>query len=236
MQELFEKHKQRLGYRSMEDQLRLKNIGINHKTVLKLMKELNLVCKVRRKKYKSFKGEVGKIAPNILQRQFNAVKPFEKLVTDVTEFKLNDTKIYLSPIMDLYNREILSYSISLSPNMQQVKDMLKGIFEILPPNTTPLLHSDQGWQYQQHDYQKSLQDNKIIQSMSRRGNCLDNSCMENFFGQLKSEMFYGETYESIDAFIKELEAYIYYHNNQRTSRKLKELTPVAYKNQSFHTL
>lgn len=144
MQELFEKHKQRLEYRSMQDQLRLQNIGINHKTILRLMKELRLVCKVKRKKYKSFKGEVGKIVPNILQRQFKASKPFEKLVTDVTEFKIAETKVYLSPVMDLYNREILSYSISTSPNMRQIREMLEGAFEKLPYNAVPLLHSDQG--------------------------------------------------------------------------------------------
>ena len=233
MRNLFEQHKQRLGYRSMQDQLKLQNIGINHKTVLKLMKELQLVCKVKRKKYKSFKGEIGKIAPNILQRQFKATKPFEKLVTDVTEFKIAETKVYLSPVMDLFNREIISYSISTSPNMQQIREMLKGTFEKLPKKLTPLLHSDQGWQYQQKEYQRLLREHNITQSMSRRGNCLDNSCMENFFGQLKSEMFYGETYKSVNTFINELHSYIHYHNNQRTSRKLKGLTPALYKNQSF---
>jgi len=233
MRELFEKHKQRLGYRSMQDQLRLQNIGINHKTILKLMKELNLVCKVKRKKYKSYKGEVGKIAPNILQRQFKANVPFEKLVTDITEFKIAETRVYLSPVMDLFNREIISYSISKSPNMWQIREMLKGVFEKIPDNVAPLLHSDQGWQYQQKAYQQLLRENNIIQSMSKRGNCLDNACMENFFGQLKSEMFYGETYESVNSFISELHNYIHYHNNQRTSRKLKGLTPVGYKNQSF---
>jgi len=189
MKELFAFHRQRLGYRSMQDHLRLKGIKINHKTVLKLMRQLKLICKIRRKKYKSYKGEVGKIAPNILQRQFTTEKPFKKLVTDITEFKIYDTKVYLSPIMDLYNKEILSYSISTSPNMWQIREMLDNVFKVIPKEANPILHSDQGWQYQQKAYQQLLKKHNIIQSMSRRGNCLDNCCIENFFGQLKSEMY-----------------------------------------------
>lgn len=229
MIELFKLHKQRLGYRSMQDNLRANGIKINHKTVLKLMKQLNLKCKVRRKKYKSYKGEIGKAAPNILQRQFTAEKPFEKLVTDVTEFKICDTKVYLSPIMDLHNREILSYSINTSPNMFQIKEMLNDIFIKLPKKAKPILHSDQGWQYQQKTYHQLLKKHNMLQSMSRKGNCLDNCCIENFFGQLKSEMYYGEKFESVNAFIDELHNYIYYHNNLRLSRKLKGLTPVMFR-------
>ena len=118
--------------------------------------------------------------------------PFEKLTTDVTEFKIGDEKVYLSPVLDMFNREIISYSISTSPNLQQVRDMLNGLFEKLPTDARPLFHSDQGWQYQHAEYQRLLSEHNITQSMSRKGNCMDNGIMENFFGRLKVEMYYGK--------------------------------------------
>lgn len=156
------------------------------------MQELGIKGKIRKSKYKSYKGEIGKVAPNVLNRNFIALQPFEKLTTDVTEFNINDIKVYLSPIMDLFNREIISYNISTSPNFYQTIDMLNGLFDKLPKKSTPILHSDQGWQYQMKEYQHLLKKHKIVQSMSRKGNCLDNSPMENFFGRLKVEMFFGE--------------------------------------------
>ena len=225
---IFNKNKSRYGYRRIL--LELKNLGyvINHKTVLKLMKSLNIQGKQRKSKYKSYKGEVGKIAPNIINRNFNATKPFEKLTTDVTEFAVCDEKVYLSPILDMYNNEIVSYSISTSPNFWQTRDMLEGLLNKLPTNSTPILHSDQGWQYQMKEYQRILKQNNIIQSMSRKGNCLDNSIMENFFGRLKTEMFFGEKFESVDTFIDKLKEYIYYYNNERIILKLK-MSPVQYR-------
>ena len=195
------------------------------------MKSLGLNGKQRKNKYKSYKGEVGKVAPNRLDRDFYAEKPYKKLVTDVTEFAVCDNKIYLSPILDLYNREIVSYSISLSPNFQQTKDMLQQLFKKLPTDAMPILHSDQGWQYQMKEFQKLLQEHNIIQSMSRKGNCLDNAAMENFFGRLKVEMFYGEKFNSTEEFVQKLHAYIAYYNNERISLKLKGLSPVQYRTQ-----
>ena len=192
---------------------------------------LNIQGKQKKNKYKSYKGEVGKIAPNILKREFIATKPYEKLTTDVTEFNVCDAKVYLSPILDMYNREILSYSISLSPSLYQTRDMLDKLFRVLPDSARPILHSDQGWQYQQKAYQRILKEHNVTQSMSRKGNCLDNSIMENFFGRLKTEMFFGEKFESVNAFIKALEEYIYYYNNERISLKLK-MSPVKYRTQS----
>ena len=196
------------------------------------MKSLNLKGKQRKNRYKSYKGEVGKIAPNVLNRNFKATKPFEKLTTDVTEFNVCDEKIYLSPILDMYNNEILSYSISLSPNFYQTREMLNGLIQKLPPNVKPILHSDQGWQYQMREYQQILKDNNITQSMSRKGNCLDNSVMENFFGRLKTEMFFGEKFESVNTFIDKLKEYIYYYNNERIITKLK-MSPVKYRTQNY---
>lgn len=171
----FNDSKQTYGYRRIELVLRQNGYVINHKTVLKLMNMLNLRIKVRRAKYKSYKGEVGKVAPNILNRQFSATAPNQKWVTDVTEFNVCDEKVYLSPIM--YNREIVSYSISLTPNFAQTKDMINNAIKMLKSSDRPILHSDQGWQYQMKPYQRILKENNITQSMSRKGNCLDNACM-----------------------------------------------------------
>ena len=210
-----------------------KGYTINHKTVLKLMNILGLKGKQRKnERYRSYKGEVGKIADNLLKRDFNASKPFEKLTTDVTQFKIGDEKIYLSPIMDLFNREIVSYSISTRPNLWQIREMLDGLFEKLPADATPIFHSDQGWQYQHAEYQRLLAEHNITQSMSRKGNCMDNGAMENFFGRLKVEMFYGEKFENVNAFIDELKKYIHYYNNERISLKLKGMSPVQYRTHS----
>ena len=229
---MFEANKQRYGYRRITLLLRQKGIVINHKTVLKLMQSLNLSGKQRKNdKYHSYKGEVGKIADNLLNREFSANKPFEKLTTDVTQFKVCNEKIYLSPVMDLYNREIISYSITLSPNLEQIREMLQGLTERLPSDATPIFHSDQGWQYQHSEYQRYLQEHNIIQSMSRKGNCMDNGAMENFFGRLKVEMFYGETFSSTDEFIRCLKDYIDYYNNERIILKLK-MSPVKYRTHS----
>lgn len=220
-------HKGRYGYRRILSVLQSKGYSINHKTVLKLMRELNLKGKQRKNgKYHSYKGEVGKVADNLLKRDFKAEKPFEKLTTDVTEFKVCNDKVYLSPVMDLYNREIVSYSISLSPNLWQIREMLNGLFKKMPKEARPIFHSDQGWQYQHSEYQKLLSEHNIRQSMSRKGNCMDNGAMENFFGRLKVEMFYGEKFNSVENFIQELKSYINYYNNDRISMKLKGMSPV----------
>ena len=181
------------------------------------------------------KGIKINIAPNIINRNFEANNPFEKLVTDVTEFAVCDTKVYLSPVLDLYNNEVISYSISLSPNFWQTREMLQGLFAKQPQGTRPILHSDQGWQYQMKQYQRQLREHNMVQSMSRKGNCLDNSVMENFFGRLKVEMYYGEKFETVDEFVHCLEEYIDYWNNERISLKLKGMSPVGYRTHSQTT-
>jgi transposase InsO family protein len=185
------------------------------------------------KKYRSYKGEVGRIAPNVIQRDFQAEKPYEKLTTDITEFALFGSKLYLSPLMDMYNGEILSYVVSERPVLQQVKDMLNQGFKVVPKNAKPILHSDQGWQYQHKAYQCMLKRRKWIQSMSRKGNCLDNSVMENFFGLLKSELLYLHEFESLEDFRTQLDEYIDYYNNRRIKVKLKGMSPVEYRTHSL---
>ena len=193
------------------------------------MKQLGLVCCVRIKKYHSYKGEVGKIAPNLLNRDFYAQKPNEKWVTDVTEFSLFGKKLYLSPILDLHSSYLVSYTISERPVLSMVTSMLEKAFVNIPDNTNLILHSDQGWQYQHKQYQRMLHNKGIRQSMSRKGNCLDNSVMENFFGILKSELLYLQKFESMEQFKKELVDYLDYYNNSRIKTKLKGLSPALYR-------
>jgi putative transposase len=225
-------NKGRYGYRRITMELHNRGYIINHKTVQRLMKQLQLKCMVRIKKYKSYRGKVGKIAPHLLQRNFKATEANQKWVTDVTEFSLFGDKLYLSPILDLYNGEIISYNISSRPTFHQTIDMLQKAFTKIPGETELVLHSDQGWQYQMKRYQHLLKEKGIRQSMSRKGNCLDNAVMENFFGLLKSELLYLQTFESIDQFKEELEEYLYYYNHRRIKGKLKGLSPVQYRIQS----
>ena len=205
---------------------------INHKTVQRLMGLLGMKCMVRIKKCRSYKGQVGKIAPNLIQRNFKADAPNKKWTTDITEFSLFGKKLYLSPILDMYNGEIISYNIGEHPVLNQVLDMLNQAFLKIPDDTNLIFHSDQGWQYKHKQYQKRLQEKGIRQSMSRKGNCLDNSIMENFFGLLKSELLYLREFSSIEEFRVELEKYIDYYNNKRINNKLKGLSPVQYRIQS----
>lgn len=230
---IFHENHGRYGYRRITLELHKRGHIVNHKTVQKLMKQLCLKCMVRIKKYKSYRGKVGKTAPNLLERNFKATKPNEKWVTDVTEFALFGKKLYLSPILDLYNGEIVSYNISEKPTFYQTTDMLKKAFEKITDDTQLILHSDQGWQYQMPKYQNMLKEKGIRQSMSRKGNCLDNAVMENFFGLLKTELLYLQEFNNIDHFVKELIAYIDYYNNKRIKSKLKGLSPVQYRIQSI---
>ena len=197
------------------------------------MKELGLVCLVRMKKYRSYKGEAGKIAPNLLQRNFRAEKPNQKWVTDVTEFNLFGEKLYLSPILDLCSGDLVSYTISARPVLDMVTSMLDKAFEKLPDGTGLILHSDQGWQYQHKKYQTMLKEKGIRQSMSRKGNCLDNAAIENFFGLLKSELLYLQKFDSIEHFKRELLDYLDYYNNYRIKAKLKGLPPALHRQQAL---
>ena len=226
---IYHHHKGRLGYRRIT--LEVNKIGfiINHKTVLRLMRELGLRSLVRIKKYKSYKGQRGKIAPNVLQGDFKAAKPNIKWATDITEFKVFGNKLYLSPIIDLFNGEIISYELSERPNFEQVGLMLKKSFKKIPNQTNLILHSDQGWQYQMKQYQQLLKEKGITQSMSRRGNCLDNAVIENFFGILKSELFYLNKYISIAQLKKDIQEYIKYYNNERIKLNLNGMSPIEYR-------
>lgn len=229
---IYHLHKGRYGYRRITLELRNNSIIINHKRVARIMNELGIKSLVRPKKYRSYKGTEGKIAPNIIERNFQADEPNEKWTTDVTEFNLLGQKRYLSTILDMFNGEIISHTISSSPNLKLIIKMLKGAMNKRSQEKNLILHSDQGWQYQHSFYQNTLKDNGITQSMSRKGNCLDNAMMESFFGILKSELFYIENFKSMDEFEYELNNYIDYYNNDRIKTKLKGLSPVKFRTQS----
>jgi transposase InsO family protein len=176
---------------------------------------------------------VGKTAPNLLERNFVATKPNQKWVTDVTEFNIKGERVYLSPILDLYNQEIISYELADRPQIGSVMQMLKSAFKRLKNEGRPVLHSDQGWQYQMGLYQQALQEQGVTQSMSRKGNCLDNAVMENWFGIMKTEFFYQKKFDDVQSFKTELKEYIHYYNHDRIKQKLKGLSPVQYRTQSL---
>ena len=194
---------------------------------------LKLICLVRMKKYRSYKGEAGKAAPNLLNRDFHAEKPNQKWVTDVTEFNVFGKKLYLSAILDLYSRDLVSYTISERPVLSMVTSMVKKAFDKIPEKSELILHSDQGWQYRHKQYQRLLEEKGVRQSMSRKGNCFDNAVMENFFGILKSELLYIQEFESLEHFKRELVEYLDYYNNCRIKVVLSNLPPAAHRMQAL---
>ena len=239
--EIRKEHKD-FGYRRVWGELKNEDIKANKKRVQRIMQKLNLqVTSFTRKsrKYSSYKGNVGKIAPNRINRRFNTSVPHQKITTDTTEFKYYEIdskgrmvikKLYLDPFLDMFNGEVLSYGISKNPSATSVLSAQKEAIEI----TSDCLcrrtfHSDRGWAYQMNAYSYALKENKIFQSMSRKGNCYDNSVMENFFGILKQEMYYGTTYYSFDELKEAIEKYIKYYNEKRIKEKLGWMSPVQYR-------
>lgn len=220
------------GYRVMTLALRKLGELLNHKTVRRLMCELGMNSQVKLKKYKSYKGEVGRTAPNLLNRKFKAKRARHKLVTDVTEFKAAGKKLFLSPVMDLYNGEILAWEIATRPVYEMVDKMLMKVLGILKPGDKAMLHSDQGWQYQMEMYRQKLKDHTIKQSMSRKGNCHDNAPMESFFGLLKSEFFHRKKFSSLEELEAGLSKYIHYYNHDRIKMRLGGLSPVQFRLQA----
>ncbi|MNK87576.1 Integrase core domain protein [compost metagenome] len=217
-------HRGRYGYRRITATIRQMGWIINHKTVQRLMGQLRLKSLVRPKKYRSYRGEMGRAAPNLLNRQFDAQRPNQKWVTDVTEFNVGGEKLYLSPVMDLYNGEIIAYQTSKRPTFDLVGAMLKKALAKCQDNDKPMLHSDQGWQYQMPAYRRMLKEHAVTQSMSRKGNCLDNAAMESFFGTLKAEYFHLNEFASVDELKTGLARYIRYYNHDRIKLKLKGLS------------
>ena len=210
---------------------------IADKTVLKMMHEMGLRCGIRREtnyhRYNSYKGSVGQSFDNIIGRDFKATGPWQKMGTDVTEFKLSFGKAYLAPVYDFASKEIVAHSISMHPNLAQQQEMLQILMDAKPAGAEPILHSDMGWQYQHETYIRTLADNGFIQSMSRKGNCIDNGATEQVFGHIKDEFFRGHDWQTFESFKADLNAYITYWNTTRRQVKLKGLTPAEYRDQAL---
>lgn len=226
---LYDHHEGRYGYRRITTALRKGGEVVNHKTVQKRMAAMGLKSLVRPKKFRSYRGPEGLTAPNVLARAFRADRPNQKWVTDVTEFKIGDQKLYLSPIMDLYNGEIVAYQTDRRHVLAMVTSMLTKAFRRLAPGDTPLLHSDHGWLYRVPGYTGLLARKSVQQSMSRKGNCLDNAAMESFFGTLKSEFFHLNRFSSIEQLKHGIDRYIHYYNHERIKLRLGGLSPVEYR-------
>ena len=230
------------GYRRILGELRNQGYTINKKKVQRIVQKLGIqVTSYTRKsrKYSSYKGKIGTVAPNRIRRRFNTHIPHQKITTDTTELKYYEIddkghmtmhKLYLDPFMDMCNGEIISYGIDTKPSAKNVMGALNEAIEKTadcPYRRT--FHSDQGWAYQMKAYSHRLKEERIFQSMSRKGNCLDNSVMENFFGLLKQEIYYGVVYYSFDELKSEIDRFIKYYNEQRIKEKLGWMSPIQYR-------
>lgn len=242
IKEIVDKNDENYGYRRIDIDLRKRGYCVNHKKILRITNKLDITCKSftrKSRKYSTYKGTVGTTSKNLINRRFYTSIPYQKLTTDTTEFKYYETnangkliikKAYLDPFLDMFNSEILSYRLSERPNAKAILDALDEAIEIARDCTyRTTIHSDQGWAYQMKSYVKKLKDNGIFQSMSRKGNCLDNSLMENFFGIMKQKMYYGKVYSSIEELEQAVNKYIYYYNNERIKAKLTGMSPVEYR-------
>ena len=234
---IFEQMKHRYGYRRVHSELRKRGWEVNHKLVYKLMDQMGLKSKVRsRKKYNSYQGQTSHIAENLLERNFTPEQPNTVWVSDVTEFRVAGTKVYLSPIMDLGDRSILAHELSTSPSTKFTSTSLKNAITWHEPGEGLMVHTDQGVQYQHSSWRQLIESVGGVQSMSRKGNCYDNAVMENFFGHLKTEMYYGEYFASVDELYRAVDDYIFWYNNARLQKRFKGLTPMQYRNQTLETL
>ena len=230
---IYHEHKGRYGYRRIMYALRQQGHYLNHKTVQRLMKQLGLKSTVRPKRYSSYRQNAGESKLELMNRDFEATKPNQKWVTDVTEFNVSGQKVYLSPVIDLFNREVIAYRTAKNATLPLVSNMLEDALGRINNGDTPMFHSDQGWQYRHRGIQKTLRDNNITQSMSRKGNCLDNAVAESFFGVLKTEMYHRKKFKNADELIEAIDEYIHYYNHKRIKLKLKGLSPVDYRNQAL---
>ncbi len=224
-----------LGYRRMALFLnRLNHFAHSESYVRRLMKFLGISARIRRKKVNRTRTRVEHIAENILNRNFNASTPNEKWLTDITEFSITGThrKLYLCSILDLYNRSIVAYKLSYSNNTQLVLKTFERALEN-NPGAKPLLHSDRGFNYTSNAFKIKLEAADITHSMSRVGKCIDNGPMEGFFGSLKSEMFIGKKFTSLESLKTKVIDYIKLYNEKRFQKNLGGLAPVELRNQFF---
>lgn len=230
----FEEAKGRYGHRRIRTVLGRAGWAVSKKKVHKLMGILGLVCKVRPKKYRSYKGETGKIAPNLLTRDFEATEPNQKWASDVTEFHIGADKLYFSPVIDLFDGMIVAHSLSLSPSVDFATESLaEAVATLEEGKRRPIVHTDQGFQYQHARWRKILEDSDCTQSMSRKGNCLDNACAESFFSHLKEEMFTHDHHDSVDELAADIVDYVQWYNAERIHTRLGDLSPIEYREQAL---
>ena len=233
----FERNKYRYGYRRVLLDLRNQGWVVNHKLVYKLMREMGLRAKVRqRRPYVSYNGTISHIADNTLDRKFTPDKPNTVFVSDVTEFRVAGRKVYLSPVMDLFDRSIVAHTVATSPSTAFTADSLTKTIKTCTPEPGWMMHTDQGFQYQHSSWRNLIHDNGGVQSMSRKANCYDNAVMENFFGHLKTEMYHGEVFDTVAEFNQAVDEYIQWYNTERIQQRLKGLTPMQYRNQTLEAL
>nr|WP_239635540.1 IS3 family transposase [Paenibacillus sp. H1-7] len=233
MMDIYEKVERTFGYRQLTLHM-CKQTGkaINHKRVYRLMKLKAIQSVIRRKKPKYMRSTPQQVAENLLNREFQATAPNEKWVTDVTEFKYgHGQKAYLSAILDLHDKSVVSYVMGHSNNNPLVFQTLERALQAAP-GSRPMLHSDRGFQYTSLDFKKILDENKMSQSMSRVGRCIDNGPMESFWGTLKCEKYYLHRYETFDDLKRDIEAYICFYNNERLQAKLNGLSPMEFRNKA----
>jgi len=232
---IFDENKGRYGVRRVSAEPRNLGVKANHKKVQRIMRSLRLKGKRAKTKYHSYMGTVGKVCGNLVDRDFSASRPNEKWTTDVSEFACPFGKAYLSPVLDMYGTDVVAWDLSLHPGFDQTMRMLDAAFAANPDVRGLVFHSDQGWQYQMREYGRRLAERGVVQSMSRKGNCIDNCVMETFFAAIKREMLYGHesefrTFEELRSAIAE---YIDYYNNRRIKAKTKWMPPAKYREASI---
>nr|VDG61841.1 transposase IS861 orfB [Streptococcus thermophilus] len=237
IRESFERNKHRYGYRRVLLDLRNEGWVVNHKVVYKLMREMGLRAKIRqRRRYVSYAGTISHIAENKLDRKFSPDTPNTAFVSDVTEFRVAGRKVYLSPVMDLFDRSIVAHTVATSPSTAFTAASLTKAIAACAPEPGWMMHTDQGFQYQHVSWRDLIDDNGGVQSMSRKANCYDNAVMENFFGHVKTEMYHGEVFDTIEDFNQAIDDYIEWYNTKRVQQRLKGLTPTQYRNQALEPL
>lgn len=229
--EICEATKYRYGHRKIKAILKREYmVELNRNTVQRIMQKHHLQCKVKPKRKWKSQGESEVIAPNILNRDFNASKPNEKWVTDITYIQYGSETLYLSTIMDLYNNEIVAYKLY---NHQQTPLVIDTLEEALNKRNNPkgiIIHTDQGSVYTSYTYQNSLKQHHLVSSMSRRGNCWDNAVIESFHSNLKTEEFQYSKFNSLTnlTVVSKIDDYMYHYNENRIQEKLGYLTPKEF--------
>ena len=237
------------GYRRIHAELRSQGMLINKKKVQRIVQKLGLqVTSFSRKtsKYNSYKGKLGRIAKNLINGRFHTDIVHQKITTDTSEFKYyekdrsgkyQEKRAYLDPFLDMYNLEIICHSLTKKPDLNAIIATTKRAIEITKRcKYRRTFHSDQGWAYQLKQYSKLLKENKIFQSMSRKGNCLDNAPIENFFSIMKQEMYHGRVFYSFEELKEAINEYIKYYNEKRIKERLGYLSPVEYKKRNQKSL